>query len=434
MKTIPILTVNKNLLQKNAVNGFIQSHVTIPLVQEKNACLECIVRVGDTVQEGQVIALPTNNSSNNYEANVHASVPGIVEDIVSINCPNGKKEDAVRIKLSGSFSFLGKEQKVQDWNFFSPNYLLQKFSEAGIINTFEANNALSLAAEIGQKQHDKNRLLVVRLYDNDAYCVTSELLTHWFFDNVIEGSLICAKALDAQGIVFVAGKKIDISSVSDKKLPVCLVQTDNTRYPFGFKQNIISEVRRTTKELPFSEISENSLYTDSSTMLEVYTAMVKGLPCIEKYVYVDGDCLPVSGLIKTRIGTTIEYIASQCGTFKMPAETVVINGMMNGKATTLYDTPITKYVKSLTFLSKSNIRGQKQSLCTRCGQCRYVCPCHICPDVIYRAVGSNIKVEDEYIKSSVLCYDCAMCNAVCPSHLPINQAIKLVKSQFQNRV
>ncbi|MBR7064368.1 MAG: hypothetical protein IKI31_04405 [Treponema sp.] len=429
MKTIPVLNVNKKILEKNAVNGFLQNSVTIPIVQEDNTTYECIVQKGDIVKEGQLVAVP-KASSNQYGAKLHSSVPGVVEDIVDIPCPNGKIESAIKIKVSGEFSYLGKNHKLDDYNLFSPEHIFQKILDSGIINTFEPNFPHSLAFDLAMKKNEKEKLLVVRLYDNDPHCITSELITHWFLSDVLQGSLILAKALDASGIVFATGNTIDVSEFEQGKMPLCVVQTDNSKYPFGFKNNIIADVKKTTQAKPFSDISASSLFTDACTVLEVFNAISTGIPSIEKYVYVDGEDLTVSGLIKTKIGTPLSYLAKQCGKVKDNVETIVVNGTMLGSATNYFAAPVTKYVKSITLLSKGEFNHKKIKSCIRCGQCRYICPVKICPDMIYRLVNSNVRLSDEYVKSSVLCYDCAMCNAICPSQLPLNQSVKFMRAQM----
>jgi len=116
MKMIPAIYTSEGNLVKGAVNGFLQPVVTIPLSHETHTPSVCLVRQGDRVREGDIIAVPASNASSRYGAKLHASVPGIVEDIVSCISPNGREEDAVKIRLSGRFSYLGKKRFSENWS------------------------------------------------------------------------------------------------------------------------------------------------------------------------------------------------------------------------------------------------------------------------------------------------------------------------------
>lgn len=125
------------------------------------------------------------------------------------------------------------------------------------------------------------------------------------------------------------------------------------------------------------------------------------------------------------MGTSIRDLAEQCGGFIKRPESIIINGVVCGVSSGTLDAPITKYVKSITFLPASKTPNQKQLECIRCGNCRRVCPLHLSPDVIYsRMVFPYTKDKDDvYIKSSELCNGCGLCNASCPARLPLSQVI-----------
>ncbi|MBQ9494255.1 MAG: 4Fe-4S dicluster domain-containing protein [Treponema sp.] len=427
MRIIPAIYTGSGQLVKTAVNGFLQRTVTIPLSQEDGSRCTCLVNRGDVVSEGQVIAEP---ASEKYGAKIHASVPGIVEDIVSCTCPDGTQEDAVKIRLSGAFSFLGKKLRAEDWQTFPPRIIVQKIADAGIVNTFKTAAPVSLAMQLDSVKTRGNRLLVVRLYDDDPWRMTDSILSSAFADDVRTGALITARAFDADGIVFACDAKSPVPEKDETiRLPLCFVQIDIAQYPSGFKEEIMLAVKEAAKEAPFIDISEESIFTDATTMLSVCNAVKYGVPAIEQYVYVSGECIPAIAFIKVRTGTTMEYLAMQCGGFEKTPAAVVVNGFMLGSAVGNLDTPITKYVKSISFISRSHVPHQRQLPCMRCGCCRVVCPRNLSPDILYRSAAGGAKTSKAYVRSSLLCIDCGLCNSVCPSRLPICQAVKLLQKE-----
>ena len=85
-------------------NAFLPRSVNIPLCEEYNTVCKTLVKPGDLVTEGQLIATAVSKT----KAPIHSSLPGIVENIVNCQCPNGKTEKAIQISLKGSFTYLGK--------------------------------------------------------------------------------------------------------------------------------------------------------------------------------------------------------------------------------------------------------------------------------------------------------------------------------------
>jgi electron transport complex protein RnfC len=431
MKIIPVVHADRRRLLRNAVNAFLPRVVTVPLMQEKGYRCLSLVKKGDVVREGQIIAVPHTESLSENPAKIHSTVPGIVEDIVLCTGPDGRQCEAVKIRLSGSFTYLGRKKLAVDWTILPSATIIQQLSDRGVVNTFNTEEPVSLAAEIDAAEKSKPRLLVVRLYDDDPTRVTDSLLSFEFLNEIYTGALITARAADAAGIVFAIDSEIPVPEINGQEsVPVRFVKINISEYPAGFRREIKRSVRRSVKEYPFTDISDDDLYTDASTMYDVCSAVRDGIPVIDKYIYISGDCTPASGLLKVRIGTTVRFLAQQCGGFTVPPAAVIINGLIRGWSAGSLDTPITKYVKSISFLPASKVPDQRQSACVRCGMCRNVCPRKLTPDVLYRHASGGSGADKEYIRSAQLCSNCGLCNFVCPSRLPVCQTVRMLKLQL----
>ena len=81
--------------------------------------------------------------------------------------PDGKIGEVVKISLKGSFTFLGKILKKNDYKAYSPAQLTRMVAEYGLMNTFVSDKPEKLASQMEVAGRHSHRLLIVRLIDED---------------------------------------------------------------------------------------------------------------------------------------------------------------------------------------------------------------------------------------------------------------------------
>lgn len=415
-------TVKKNAY-KQSIEGFIPKSVVVPLNQDSDIDCECLVKEGDKVEEGQLLSSYKDEKGNPQL--VYSPIPGIVEKIFLNPTPNGKILQSAKILLKGSFKYIGKKLKERNIDSLTPNALIRDIAEKGIVNTFVTTKPTPLADDMEEVKALSTRILVVRLFDDDPSRMIDSILTNLYQKNIIEGIKIAIKAIDADGVVLVTDNNVEQGDMFNPfEIPTLFLKLKSKEFPSTFKGNICSEVKKHSKNIPFTKISKTALFTDSSTMLELYKTVKFDMPVISRLVHVSGNCLPASGIIKTPIGTSFEDLAEQCGGFVSKPAAVIVNGMITGSSAGSLNASVTKYVKSVSFITKFQCPDQRQSVCIRCGNCRNTCPNGLSPDIIYRHIIGGQIAAPEYLTSTVLCMECGICNSVCPSRLPLSQRIK----------
>lgn len=430
---------NKHPVNK-MTTGFLSKKLTIPLVQENDFECTNIVRVGDTVKEGQVIAEVSRDvygSKSFGVAKIHSPIPGKVTDVKNCNFPNGKQGKAIEVLLNGSFTYVGKRQSSFDWKNYSPAMLLRSISESGVVNTFSNTYCSSLEVEVNKIRDEENKKLIVRLFDEDPSCEADSILTRSEFEKIATGIFITAKTSDVNEIIIACSgnsKLQTLLNIQQKDLfgsmPITYLEMDSKYYPAGGKRELISAYKKQKKiSMSKSAIQKSCIFTDANTMLHVYNAVVLNIPVETVNVFVSGNCLQAQALLNVRIGTSFLDIAKQCGGFIKPLNQIIVNGKINGVAVNSLDTPITKYVKSIYFGSDKDTFDRGVDVCLRCGRCRSVCNAGLCPDVIYAKAIYGASVDSIYEDSVALCTECGVCSAYCPSKLPLTQVIKLLKAE-----
>lgn len=410
-------------------NAFFPKITTIPISQEKDCICNPIVKVGDFVNEGDVIAEPDILAKD--KALIHSSVPGKVVKIISSLCPNGRIEKSIQIQFGGKFSYTGKSSENEKLTHYSETTIISSLIQSGIINTFDVSKPVSLGEQI--KKSGKNAVnLVVRLFDEDNSRFTDILVSKFYANEVKEAAKIIAKALRAEKIVFLGKKNSLIADnfTDSEDENICVKKIDPYSTPTLLKRELIISCNK-LKKADSIKLNKNDFFIDASTLFEVYKSLIEKIPCVSKNVHFSGNSLTASCFLNVRIGQSIGDIVKQIGGFaKQPAK-IFINGETYGNTVSSLDVPITKYVKSVAFVSAEKKMDSISYSCINCGCCRTVCPVGLSPDLLYNSMVYNNKISDVYIKSSLLCTECGLCNANCKSRLPLFQTIAVLKNKIE---
>ncbi|MDR3283978.1 MAG: SLBB domain-containing protein [Treponema sp.] len=409
-----------------AVNAYLPGTAYVSLAQEGIRKIDCAVTLGDRVEEGQIIA----GKNNAHAAAIHAPIPGIIENFVSCLMPDGKAGLAVKIRLSGAFSYLGKSAVKSDWKSLNKRQLYHILAEKGVVNLF--SRPVCLAEEMRELKKNKDHILIVRLNDEDSSQQTDSFIARRYQTEIAEGAAILVKAADIAGVVLLYDKNREppdreefASQINGAE--IISVPVAPRQYLSSTVQAIISTVRQRQAGPVFDAIAHTDLFVDASTLLNVYRAVVFSLPVMENIIHVSGSVIHKPGIFSVRNGTLVRNLVEECGGFNKPYSAVVINGVIAGMSITTLDMPITKQVKSIRFLHRWELPDQSAQECIRCGNCTAICPSQLDPGILFSYVCGIKIVDPAYIASAALCEDCALCNTVCPSRLPLCQYISLLK-------
>ena len=415
--------------------AFLPKEILIPLTQEFETIYTSLVKEGDYVKEGGVIASYTN--SNNETIYLHSPLPGKILEIGQCFSPDGKKDPCIKIKFGGSFSYLGKEHPVISDDMIASSSIAKNLIDCGVINTFKTATPQNLGLQINKinsKDKKKKTNLVVRMFDEDPYRVTDSLMAKLFFEEIVKGARIVAKAINAGGIVFAIDQKLaDKSFITNEKYSdIKFLEMNIKRYPCGTPREIVSAFDRgSLKRFCTFELHKTDLFTDSSTIYEVYKACALSIPSIDKYVHFTGDCLNASCLLEVKLGTKLCDVITQIGGFSKEPALIVINGLLCGNSIHSLDVPITKYVKSVEFISRNRTTDEQMNTCVNCGNCRFACPAKLSPDIIYNNTVNFKRLNENFAASVFACIECGLCNTVCPARLPLCQIITILKNKLK---
>jgi electron transport complex protein RnfC len=412
---------------KSIVKFNIPRTVRILMSQHLGAPAKALVKEGDTVEEGQLIAETTGFIS----ANIHASVPGKVSAVGKMDTPTARGVEYIEIETGGNVKNWYAEKK--DYSKLSNEELITMVKGAGIVGmggaTFPAHVKLS-------PPKDKK---ITTFILNGAECEPYLTIDHQMMlektDELLEGVNIIMKILGAEKtyIGIEENKPDAIAAFEDKIGENDPIEVDplRTRYPQGGEKQLIEAI--TGLQVPSGGLPSDIgvVVFNVSTVYAIYEAIVYGKPLIERGLTYSGDGVENCGNFKVRIGTPIKNILDEYG---LPDEyaSIILGGPMMGHEISDTLLPVTKGTSGIVVLSKKHSYEVKDMPCIRCSRCYMVCPMGLEPSLLAK-LSDNMKWEEAGARGLMDCMECGSCAYVCPSTIPLVGLMRFGKGLWRRK-
>ena len=382
--------------------------VVIPLRQHIGSACEPLVSVGDSVLMGQKIGDGDSRSSP-----VHATVSGTVTAIEEREIPGGDRVKCVIIKNDGKDTPAPMTGRAS-WLSLSAKEVADIVRECGIVGmggaAFPTNSKIASTA-------GKTKDVLINACECEPYITSDDTEMCCFAHDVIGGAKLLCKVLGAEkSIIAIEDNKPEAAEALKAELgdePSVEIRVLPTRYPQGAKKQLILAV--TGREV--APNARSGALFNVTTTANVYRAVTKGQPLLEKIVTVTGDGANEPKNMLVRIGTSFADVIKAAGGIKEETAQVVAGGPMMGKAVGSLDVPVVKGTNAILCLTKVS-EAAAEPACIRCGKCVDVCPMYLQPLYLYRyALAEDREMLNEYFLND--CMECGCCSFVCPGKLPL---------------
>ena len=432
MKTFPIGGVhpsdNKQWSKGSAIEVMeLPDVVNITLGQHIGAPATAVVKKGDNVVVGQLIAEATGFMS----ANIHSPISGTVTAVDMQVNGQGLRQMMVTIKREGDEwdSNIDRSTTLVTECNLEPKAIIEKIKAAGIVGmggaTFPTHVKLSIP------EGKKAEVLIINGVECEPYLTSDYRTMLERGEELIAGTRILMRAIGVTtAVIGVEANKPDavkhlqalVGAATDIK-----VQMLKTQYPQGGEKQLIAAVTgREVPAPPALPIDVGAVVCNASTAVAVYEAVQKNKPLIERVVTVTGAAVPQPKNLLTRFGTPVEALIAKCGGLADGDVKVINGGPMMGRALSNIAMPVMKGCSGITIMVGNAAKRGVESPCIKCAKCVEACPMGLEPYLLSKQARKKAwdAMEANDITS---CIECGCCQFTCPANIPLLDYVRLGK-------
>lgn len=404
--------------------------LVIPLSQHIGAPAQPLVKVGDKVLKGQLIA----DAQGIFSASVHASTSGTVSAIEDrpIPHPSGLDGPCIVIESDGQDTWVEREPCPEPGTL-DHFQLVERVRRAGIAGMGGAG--FPTAVKINPRSTDKIQTLILNGTECEPYITADDMLMRECADEIIQGALLLAQILGNPNEILIGiednkPEAIQTMQQAAKGTPIEIVVFP-TKYPSGGEKQLIQIL--TGKEVPSGQIPAKLgiVVQNVGTARAVWRAVRYGEPLIERVTTVVGESLKTQQNIWCPIGTPIEHILSLQGFEAQQCARLIIGGPMMGYALDHNRAPVVKTTNCILVPSHAEMPpAPPAQACIRCGLCAEACPANLLPQQLYWY--AQAEDNEKLIAHNLMdCIECGACSFVCPSAIPLVQYYRAAKADIR---
>ncbi|MCK5066534.1 MAG: electron transport complex subunit RsxC [Bacteroidales bacterium] len=401
--------------------------VVIPVSQHLGAPAKVLVKRGDQVLIGQLIA----QSDGFVSTNIHSSVSGKVLKVDQFMDSSGYRKLAVQIEVEGDrwMEDIDRTDDLVKNTVLQTADIRKKILEAGIVGlggaTFPSH--VKLMVPKGKTAE----YLIINGVECEPYLTADHALMMERTDEVFAGILVLMKGLGVdKAIVGIENNKPD--AIAKMKQVVqgsnVLVQGLKVKYPQGGEKQLVQALLK--REVPSGglPIDVGVVVFNVGTAFAAYEAVNKNRPLIDRVVTVTGKSVEKPSNFLVRIGTPVSYLVEKAGGVPGNTAKVINGGPMMGKAISTLDIPVVKGSSGILLIGENEARRKETQTCIRCTKCVTVCPMGMEPYLLMTLSEKSLfeRMESEKVMD---CIECGSCSYTCPSSRPLLDYIRLGKSE-----
>jgi electron transport complex protein RnfC len=405
--------------------------LVLPLLQHIGEPAEAMVKPGDRVRTGEMIARPAGTVS----APVHASGSGTVVAIEPrpVPHPSGLPADCIVIETDGRDEWQEPAGRLPDYRTLDRQVLLDRIRDAGIVGLGGAGFPTRVKLASGKQAIEA---LIINGAECEPCITCDQRLMRERATEIIEGIRILQHIVQPEACTIAVEDSMPAAETALRDALEMLQETGisvtriPTIYPAGGERQLIKVL--TGREVPSQGLPADIgiICQNVGTAAAVYRAVCKEEPLLSRIVTVTGSGVLSPRNLEVRIGTPLSHLIMTCGGYTHDVERLLIGGPMMGYAVHSDAVPVIKTTNCILAVTREEMPAPPPAQpCIRCGKCTEVCPADLLPQQLYwYARSGDYDGAQDYDLFD--CIECGCCAYVCPSHIPLVQHYRHAKTEI----
>ena len=403
-----------------------KGELVFPVSQHIGAPAKPVVKVGDTVLRGQVIA----EAGGFVSAPIHASVSGVVKKIEPRRVPVGDLVNSIVIESDGEMKEVAYQESA-NVSLLSKEEIIEKVKNAGVVGMGGAG--FPTHVKLSPKEPGKIEYIIANCAECEPYLTSDYRRMMENPEQLVEGMKIVLQLFpQAKGIFGVENNKKDCIEKlealvkDDSRLEVAELMT---KYPQGGERQLIYAVTGRSINSAMLPADAGCIVDNVETLVAIYQAVRWGKPVMNRIFTVTGDAVSDPRNFYVCTGTNYQEILDAAGGCKVQPEKMSAGGPMMGFALFGLDIPATKTSSALLCMTKDEVAASAPTACINCGRCVDACPELLIPSRL--AKFSDYGDKEIFEKwNGMECVECGSCSFICPARRQLAQSIKTMKKNI----
>lgn len=394
--------------------------VLVPLSMHIGAPAAPVVKAGDQVTVGQVIA----EASGYVSAKIHSSVSGKVKNTDTTILSNGRKVSAILIESDG-LDTVYPDLAPREVNTLEE--LVSAVKDSGIVGLGGAG--FPTAVKLNVKAVDE---IVI----NGAECepfITSDTRTMLDRGEDIKyGIEILNKCLNPKRVIvgIEENKPECIENIKNLTSSISNVEVAPLKamYPQGGEKVLVYHTTGKTIMEGKLPIDAGVIVINCTTLAEIASFIKTGMPLVKKCITIDGGAVAEPKNVIAPIGTRIADVIAFAGGTKEDPKKVILGGPMMGWSVESMEMPVMKNTNAVLFFNEKEANVPEPTACIKCGNCVNACPFGLDPKAFVQALRAGDDEALVALKANI-CMECGCCSFVCPAKRQLVHTNKIAKAK-----
>lgn len=403
----------------------------LPLGQHIGAPSKAIVKKGQAVKRGQMIAEPGGFVS----VALHSPVDGKVKAIELSETITGQMVHAIRIETDHFSTQQLSGNKPKDFREMSLDEFISSVQNSGLVGLGGAAFPAHVKFKVPEGKTCK--YLMLNGCECEPFLTSDHRTMVEMADEIIDGLHILNHFVKAEkAYIGIEDNKPDAIKIltekaKDAKFPI-EISPLKVKYPQGAEKMMITAI--IDKEVPSGKLplDVEVMVSNVSSIAMLSEWFRLGKPLIERVVTVTGPSIARPANVLVPIGTSMKEVVDYCGGITTNEVRMLLGGPMMGMVQRSLNIPVVKGTSGMLMMTGEEVGSLDEYNCVRCGRCVDACPMFLNPSTLGLMAKKGLweEMEDNYVLD---CFECGSCSFACPSHIPLVQSFRVAKGIIRER-